>query len=91
MKTRHRASRQTTVYYWVNPERGTRLSQLGGDGHGASPFFSSVGHTETSLEQQASQDDAADYESMRLYTAKIRKVEDTVDVLRAQSRIDEFW
>lgn len=90
-KNLHFDGRRNTVYYWFNPETGGLLYHTGVNEFEADPFFSSIGEVETCLEQQASQDDLENSEGLSLYEAKIRKVEDGVDVLMDQSGIDDFW
>jgi hypothetical protein len=88
-KNLHLDGRRNTVYYWFDPDSGALLYHTGVNEYGADPFFSSIGEAETFLKQQAGKDDA-NYEEMSLYEARIKKVEDAVDVLMDQSGIDDF-
>lgn len=86
----HLDSRRNTIYYWFDPDTGGVLYHTGVNRSEADPFFGSVGEAETFLYQQAGQAESDQYSKLSLYSAKIQKIEDAVDVLMNQSGIDDF-
>ena len=88
--TLHSDGRRSNVYYWVNPDTGAALYHTEINGDEAHPFFSSINEAEDFLENRAD-DEEERYQGFSLYKAKIRKVEDAVEVLMNQSDINDFW
>jgi len=85
----HNGKQRATVYYWLDPETGSALEHTTVGDEQTIPFFADQDRAKAYLENRAETSDT-DYSDFSLYKAKIRKVGDAVDVLTAQSGIDDF-
>jgi len=85
----HSGSRKSSVYYWVDPKTDAVLAPTEVNGDPA-PFYPDVGAAERELEHRMAMDGEDALDRFSLYEAKVRKVEDAVDVLTDQSGIDEY-